>query len=126
VTSKHNKPLGFSRQLRLLTASDYKTVFDDAQLKVACPQLLILARRNSSKTPRLGLIIAKKNIKTAVQRNRIKRLLRESFRQQQHRLPLYDIVVMARKGLGEMDNDVVYTLINKQWKRLNTRASSNS
>jgi len=126
VTSKHNKPLGFGRQLRLLTASDYKTVFDDAQLKVACPQLLILARRNSSKTPRLGLIIAKKNIKTAVQRNGIKRLLRESFRQQQHQLPLYDIVVMARRGLGEMENDVVYTLINKQWKRLNTRASSNS
>ncbi|ROR99029.1 ribonuclease P protein component [Sinobacterium caligoides] len=126
MTANRDKSFCFSRQLRLLTANDYKTVFDDAQLKVACPQLLILARRNSAQHPRLGLILAKKNIKQAVQRNRIKRLLRESFRHQQHHLPDYDIVVMARRGLGEMENDAVHKLIVKQWQRLCKRAAATS
>ncbi|CAH0993023.1 Ribonuclease P protein component [Sinobacterium norvegicum] len=120
------KTYGFGRELRLLTALDYKTVFDDAQLKVACPQLLILARRSSSPRPRLGLIIAKKNVKLACTRNRLKRLLRESFRHQQHQLPELDIVVMARRGLADMDNSQVHKLIDKQWKRLCKRTAQST
>jgi ribonuclease P protein component len=122
VAACPEKTYGFGRELRLLTALDYKTVFDDAQLKVACPQLLILARRNSSPRPRMGLIIAKKNVKLACTRNRLKRLMRESFRHQQHQLPNLDIVVMARRGLADMDNADIQKLIEKQWQRLCKRA----
>ena len=49
-------------------------------------------------------MIGKKNVKLAVQRNRLKRLIRESFRHNQETLAGWDIVVIARKGLGELEN----------------------
>ena len=46
--------------------------------------------------PRLGIIIAKKNVKLAVERNRLKRQLRETFRKQRQVLPSLDIVLLAK------------------------------
>ena len=74
--------LKFKKTQRLLNASDYKQVFDYNRAKVANSSLLILAKP-SVKYLRLGLVVAKKNIPTAVQRNRIKRVARETFRKKQ-------------------------------------------
>lgn len=46
--------------------------------------LQIYAKPNNIDYPRLGLIVAKKVARRAVDRNRIKRLLREYFRVNQH------------------------------------------
>ena len=108
----------FGKSLRLLNARDYRGVFDNAQLKISHQRLLILARSNSSETPRLGLVIAKKNIRLAVQRNRIKRILRESFRLRQETLIGLDIVVLARRGLDDLDNQQLHQLFHQQWQRL--------
>ncbi len=109
----------FPRQRRLLTAGDYRWVFDKADFKVSDQHLLILARPAQTPDSRLGLVIAKKHIKHAADRNRIKRILRESFRtlEQPFDSPL-DIVVLARKGLDELDKPVLHKLFNKQWRRL--------
>lgn len=109
---------GFGRQLRLLTALEYKQVFEQSQFKVSGPQILILARKNGKPSPRLGLVIAKKNIRLAVQRNRIKRLIRESYRQHQDLLTGLDIVILARAGLGGMGNSSVSVLLEKLWQDL--------
>jgi ribonuclease P protein component len=53
---------------------------------------------------RLGLAVSRKVSRSAVQRNRIKRLGRESFRKHGDSLPLLDIVVMARPGAAACDN----------------------
>lgn len=118
----------FGRKLRLLTASDYKAVFGKAELKVSCPQLLILAIKSGYEDPRLGLVIAKKHIRLAVERNRLKRLLRESFRKHQQLLIEMDIVILARSGSDRLDNENFVTLVEKLWqdlmrrqKRLNAR-----
>ena len=85
----------FSPELRLLNQSDFRNVFDNTEIKANHPSLLILARMNSSNSPRLGLVIAKKNVKLAVNRNRIKRLIREEFRLHQNFLPPIDLVAIA-------------------------------
>ena len=112
----------FSRQRRLLNAGDFRRVFDKAEFKVADQHLLILARPSLHDHSRLGLVIAKKGIKLAVHRNRVKRVLRDSFRTsctQTNEFPLpLDIVILPRKGFGELDNATVHRLIIKQWARL--------
>jgi ribonuclease P protein component len=52
---------------------------------------------------RLGLVVGKKVRKEAVRRNRMKRLLREFFRLNKHRLPAsQDILIVARKDFSFM------------------------
>ena len=111
--------LDFSRQRRLLTAEDYRRVFDKVEFKISDQHLLILARPSQTPYSRLGLVIAKKHVKRAIDRNRIRRILRESFRTLEPPLkPPADIVVLARKGLGELNKSVLKRLFNKQWRRL--------
>ena len=109
---------GFGRKLRLLNASDYRAVFEQAQYKTSCPQILILARENTGADGRLGLVIAKKHIKLAVQRNRIKRLIRESFRHHQQLLSGLDIVILARGGLDKLENQEISQILQKLWQDL--------
>ncbi len=112
----------FPRSSRLLNAGDYRAVFNGAQLKVSDRNLLILATPNQLPYPRVGLVIAKKNVRLAVQRNRVKRIIRESFRLQHSSLPNLDIVVLARKGMGDLDNSALRKLIEQSWLRLSKYA----
>jgi ribonuclease P protein component len=117
----------FSRSCRLLTASDYKTVFDKSQLKVSNRYFLVLATINSLPTPRVGLVIAKKNVGKAVQRNRIKRLIRQSFRTLKPTLNNLDLVVLARKDADKLENQAIVDQLNQLWQDLAkklTRVSS--
>ncbi len=114
---------GFPRQLRLLTAGDYRRVFDTAAFKVHGKGLMALASPNDLGHPRLGLIFSKKNVRRAVDRNRLKRLARDSIRLRQHRLPPVDIVLLARRGVHELDNATVHRQLHGMWKRLEREAS---
>ena len=100
--------LAFPRELRLLTPSHFTFVFQQPQ-RAGTPQITILGRLNSLGHPRIGLTVAKKNVKRAHERNRIKRLTRESFRLRQHELPPMDFVVVAKRGVADLDN-------RKRWK----------
>lgn len=108
----------FGKSRRLLNAAAFKTVFDQTENKVSNKELLCLSRKNGLDHPRLGLVIAKKNIRLSVQRNRVKRIIRESFRLHQHQLPAVDMIVMARKGLGELDNAAIHAELARMWQRL--------
>ncbi|MDR5866561.1 ribonuclease P protein component [Halomonas koreensis] len=114
---------GFPRQLRLLTAGDYRRVFETAAYKVHGKGLMALASPNTLGYPRLGLIFSKKNVRRAVDRNRLKRLARESIRHRQHRLPAVDIVLLARRGVHELDNATVHRQLHGMWRRLEREAT---
>ncbi|MCO5786949.1 ribonuclease P protein component [Pseudomonas sp. G11-1] len=114
--------LGFGPEHRLLTPAQFKNVFDGATCKASGPNLLLLARHNSQAQARLGLVIAKKNVRHAVDRNKVKRIARESFRHHRAELDHLDIVVLARKGLGELDNAALHVLFQDMWRRLNKAA----
>ncbi|PKM29827.1 MAG: ribonuclease P protein component [Gammaproteobacteria bacterium HGW-Gammaproteobacteria-11] len=109
---------GYGRECRLLTPSQFKTVFDGATRKASGPLVLLLARPNSTDQPRLGLVIAKKSVRHAVDRNKIKRIARESFRLNKQLLTDLDIVVLARKGLGDLDSAALHELFAGMWRRL--------
>ena len=104
----------FPRRLRLLTAGDYRQVFEAAAFKVHGKGLM----PNELGHPRLGLVVSKKNLRRAVDRNRLKRLARESIRLQQHQLPALDIVLLARRGVGELDNATLHRQLHGMWRRL--------
>ncbi|WP_439242831.1 MULTISPECIES: ribonuclease P protein component [unclassified Lonepinella] len=108
--------LNFSRELRLLTPEHFKYVFQEP-LRASAPEITILARKNSLQHPRLGLAVPKKHLKRAHDRNRIKRLSRESFRLLQHSLPDYDFVIVAKAGIGKLDNPTLTHTLDKLWQR---------
>jgi ribonuclease P protein component len=115
-------PLAFSsafkKSSRLLSSSDFQTVFNDAPLRASHQHFLLLARQNKLASCRLGLVIAKKHVRLAVERNRIKRLIRETFRVKQQQLTGLDVIVLARKGMNELPNAQLIDQLNLQWFRL--------
>ncbi|ALG66560.1 ribonuclease P protein component [Beggiatoa leptomitoformis] len=107
----------FSRQQRLLKSADFKKVFEKSY-KSGDRYLTVLARANGFPQARLGLAIAKKQIKLAVMRNRVKRLVRDSFRLHQHTLAGLDCVVLARQNLADIDNSTLLCSLTKHWRVL--------
>ena len=105
----------FPKDSRLLNAADYSAVFDKTHFKVSCRYFLILARFSSDANTRLGLIVAKKHVPTAVQRNRVKRLIRTSFRSLDPLPRHLDLVVLVRKGADKIHNRQAFALLNTLW-----------
>lgn len=112
----------FSRELRLLTPSHFENVFQKAIPSVSS-QITLLARHNSLGHARIGITVPKKRVKKACERNRVKRLIRESFRQNQLTLPNTDIVVVGKSGLDKMSNQEITQLLSRLWKKLAYRCA---
>ncbi len=108
--------LAFPRELRLLTPKHFTFVFQQPQ-RAGTPEITILGRSNTLGYPRIGLTVAKKHVKRAHERNRIKRLTRESFRLCQHDLPAMDFVIVAKKGIADLDNHALTGVLEKLWRR---------
>ena len=83
----------------------------------------MLARKNDLPSARLGLAISRRVAPRAVDRNRLRRIARESFRQLEL-MPL-DYVVMAKKDTVEAPNSAVRSSLDRHFTRLSERASSN-
>lgn len=115
----------FPRQVRLLTPGDYRRVFDQADAKAQTKQVLILARRNDLGFSRLGLVVAKKHAKRAVDRNEIKRIVRESFRHQQSELENFDCVVLSRGGAKDLSKSELRQVVDQLWIRLRQKPNGN-
>ena len=107
----------FSRRVRLLKPAEFSQVFNQA-IRSSDRLFIILARLNGEHSPRLGLAISKKNARLAVERNRIKRIIRESFRLNQTRLPAADFVVMAKPVTKTLNNRVLFDSLDKHWIKL--------
>lgn len=113
----------FPPQVRLRCAIEFKRVFTNPQ-KSTDKYFTVLAIVNKLNYPRLGLAIAKKNIKRAVDRNKIKRSARESFRLQQHEMINIDIVVMAHRDAATASSKVLQSSLNNHWLKLIKRCAT--
>ena len=81
----------------------------------------MLAQVNEAELSRLGVIVAKKHIRRANRRNRIKRLVREHFRLTDLSVNL-DLVVLARATADQMDNARVREDLTALWNKLERAA----
>ena len=116
----------FSREKRLLNAHQFKAVFDSPDFRLSGRCVLLLARFNQLKHHRLGLVIGKKNIKLSVERNRVKRQIREHFRTQELNFLGVDVVIIARKGLADLSNSELQHELTTLWKRLLKQCNAKS
>jgi len=107
----------FKPHVRLLKPAEFSRVFKQA-IRSSDRMLTILAAPNDLGHPRLGLAISKKNARRAVDRNRIKRIIRESFRQNQNILPDTDLVVMAKPQTKSATNSELFASLEHHWNRL--------
>ncbi len=112
----------FPRLLRLTTAADFRQVFSK-NTRMGDSGITILVSAHKGENPRIGFAIAKKQIKKAVHRNGLKRILRESFRKNQHRLPARDLVVMVRKQILLNDSRQLRVSLDKHWNSIINRCS---
>ena len=113
----------FPPQLRLKKPAEYKKVFAKP-VKSSDQYFTLLAIKNDLDHPRLGLAIAKKNIRKAVHRNVIKRTVRENFRIKQHSLGNIDIVVLARREAVDAPSDLLRKSLERHWLKLVSRCDS--
>lgn len=107
----------FKKTQRLLNKSEYDHVFEQAK-KIITPDFIVLIRTNNLEHARLGFALSKKMIAKAHDRNRLKRLLRDSFRQT--RLPAVDIIFLARRGVAEQTNLGINAKLHTTWEQINS------
>lgn len=106
----------------MLNGAEFKRVFSKAE-RSSDRYFTVLMRTSDKAHARLGLAIAKKQIRHAVGRNRIKRIARESFRQHQQELASMDIVVLARRDTAAADNATLFNSLKRHWQRLIKRSA---
>lgn len=109
--------MSFPRSHRLTTKADYKSLFDKSN-KVSQRSLLVLFKPNQKSNARLGLVIGKRYIKSAVVRNRTKRVLRESFRFHQEKLTGLDVIIIARQWCDKLSKQKLREGIDQLWEKL--------
>ncbi len=112
---------GFPRSHRLLGPADYRRVFSGAE-RVGGRFFTVLYRPNEGRGARLGMAISRKSLNRAVDRNRVKRLLRERFRHLRRGMPDIDIVFISRQGLASLDRRRLAEEIDRMFKRLRSGA----
>lgn len=76
----------------------------------------VLCRPNDAAVARLGLAISRKHCRRAVGRNRIKRVVRESFRNTQAVLDGIDVVVINQPAAATADNETLFASLEKHWQ----------
>ena len=108
----------FPKSSRLLNSHDYVEVFNNCSIRAGSTTGTVLALPVSNNCSRLGIIVAKKNVRLATDRNRIKRLIREYFRN--HPLSAsMSLVFMAKREAGTLSNADVIGDLDRLWRKLN-------
>ena len=133
--------LSFKKNHRLLSSKNYKAVFDGVEYKQGGDYFTFLSRENQLGRSRLGIVVAKKHIPLAVNRNKIKRAIRESFRHhrerpnndsyevnthdclmEQEKLKMFfDTVVLVKSKAHLLNNIELKKELEKQWLKLSKK-----
>ena len=111
------KRLTFEPRKRLHQPAEFRAVRQRGK-RLTDMYFSLSVMANQSNSARLGLAIATRTFGTAVLRNRIKRLTRESFRLNQHGMPAVDVTVSARDAARLAQPAELRASLDKHWKNI--------
>lgn len=107
----------FDKSSRLLKSYEYQKVFENG-LKDVSKYFVIFGSKNDKSKKRIGLVVSKK-VGNSVERNRIKRILREQFRLIRPDEELTtDFVVVARPGSKNVSSEEVKLRLMSSFNRI--------
>jgi len=121
-----NLGLKFVRASRLLKPAEFKRVFGNP-IRSGDASFRVLARSSEFDKHRLGMAVAKKACQKAVGRNRIKRVIRESFRvglANRQTDTALDFVVLPTAQAKDQSNEVLSDSLNAHWEKLTKKAAA--
>jgi ribonuclease P protein component len=121
VAPAQSPPYRFPARLKLRRAEDFETVFRDGR-RSADALFTVLYRSSTLDHARLGMTASAKKLRTAVGRNRVRRLVRESFRHAAAGLAGLDIVVLVKEPAARAGNGDIFASLDGHWARLQRSA----
>ncbi|MBU6198670.1 MAG: ribonuclease P protein component [Xanthomonadaceae bacterium] len=113
--------LDHPRSARLLRPRDFARLRESGR-RLGSRNLNIQYRERVVAGARLGMAVSLRVSKRAVERNRIRRQIRESFRAHRAGLPACDILVIARQSAVEQSNAQLRAELETLWARLAAQA----
>ena len=119
------KPSGFTRAQRLTKRADFDSTLRHPDIHLTRYPVRLVAKANTLDYARLGMIVSKRNVRLAVNRNRVKRQVREWFRIHGGNFLCYDIVVSVREYSRHSDQlkTALSELLQKWDERVDTSDS---
>ena len=114
----------FGRQRRLLAREQFDAVLRAPHVRMASGPFRLAARRNGVGFARLGLVVAKRVMRQSVDRNRVKRCIRETFRSAMNDLPAVDVVVRLASPVPDIRETLPHEPLNTLWQRLGAWGAS--
>ena len=105
---------------RLRRKLEFDRVFD-RPLRSSDGDFTVLSRANDCGHARLGLVVSKRVDKRAVRRNRLKRIIRESFRQGPIQAAPVDLVVIAKGPAAAAAPSRLRQSLDRHWQSLLAR-----
>ena len=110
---------------RMRRPAEFKRVYAGGR-RLGSEHFTVNLQANGTPCARLGMSIAARILRRAVDRNRVRRLIRESFRVNQKRLPPLDIVIGVRAGVQDIDNDRLRAGLEKLWQKIASTCAPSS
>lgn len=106
----------FSRRFRISRQEGFTGLLQEKPL--INRWFAVHSRPNETGYSRLGLTVAKRHIPGAVQRNRLKRKIRESFRLQDRRGFQLDVIIRLRRPIEKSEQPQVFFALVEMLKRI--------
>lgn len=108
----------FGTDRRLTSGAEFVRAFKNPERQVIHAKYIrIHLCQNECRHSRLGITVAKRVVRRAVHRNRIKRQIRESFRTRQNELPPMDFVVVACAGIQGLSMPSLREVLQRSWQK---------
>ena len=111
--------LSFNKLSRITQSKQFNLLFSCSK-KIYGEYFSFRFRENNCLRARLGVIVTKKNQKRAVQRNHLKRVVRESFRNEQYNLIGMDIIVLVKRGAEKACSLTLRKDLQKNWRKISS------